>query len=57
VWLSARTPERNRISAMRRRTTGTRPTVPSSALVMRPRKTWIICGSEPLAGVTTVTQS
>ena len=29
---------------MRRRTTGTRPTVPSSTLVIRPRKTWIICG-------------
>ena len=42
---------------MRRRTTGTRPTVPSSALVIRPRKTWISCGSPPLAGVTTVTQS
>ena len=45
---------------MRLRTTGTRPTVPSSLVVIRPRNTWTVCPADepaPWAGVTTVTQS
>ena len=58
VWLSARAPERLSTSAIRRRTTGTRATVPSDSSVIRPRKTWIRASASPVEpGAITVTQS